>query len=117
MRVILLFFFAALTVAGCGPTYSSLTLEPGARFVLGGPGDGAFRVELQNEGAAPITLAEQTPDGESVALGVLEPGEARSAQFGAGSAAVLTNGSDVEGRVNAEIRGGGDLSMSTTGGS
>ena len=109
------FAFAVIILSGCAAgTYSSLTLAPGERFTLGGEGDGAFRVELRNEGGAPVELSEQTASGALPPLGTLEPGASRSAQFAAGSAAVLTNRSDVEARVAAEIRGGGDLGMRTS---
>ena len=101
-------------LAACSPTTSSLTLQPGERFILGGPGDGAFRIELANEGAVAVDVAEQRLGGDVVALGVLEPGASLEASFAAGAAAVLSNPSASAARVRAEIRGGGDLSMVAT---
>ena len=104
----------AALLAGCAGTYSSLTLAPGEGFTLGGEGDGAFQIELENEGDAPVEVSERRADGSFMKIGTLAPGASQSARFSAGSAAVLTNRSSVEARVSAEIRGGGDLGMRTT---
>jgi hypothetical protein len=113
-RLPLVFSCLLALLAGCAPTHSSLTLAPGERFELGGPGDGAFRVELTNEGDVPVSVAEQR-SGELVPLAELAPGETQTVRFEAGSAAVLTNTSGGEARIAAEIRGGA-LTMRATGG-
>lgn len=107
----ILVLLAAL--AGCAPTHSGLTIPPGQRFSLGGDGDGSFRVEICNRGAAPVMLGEVRHDGQTIDLGVLEPGASRAVQFGAGSAALLTNRTNVEARVAAVVRGLGELTMQT----
>ena len=114
MRALLIGFALAIGLAACSPTVSSLTLQPGERFILGGPGDGSFHIDLANEGAVAVDVAEQRPDGEVVTLGLLEPGASLRASFAAGAAAVLSNPSASAARVRAEIRGGGELSMVAT---
>ena len=101
-----------VTAAGCGPTYSALTLEPGGRFVLSGEGDVAFRADLENEGPVPVTLAERTPDGRLAGLGVLGPGARRSVRLRMGSAAVFLNLSPTtEARLVVTGRNSSELTM------
>lgn len=106
--------FGVLALAGCvslGTTYSGLNFDPGDRFIVGGHGSDAFRIELQNEGPVPVALTQQTPEGDLVPLDTLGVDERRSVRFEAGHAIILTNTTDGRARVAVKTRGGKEPAM------
>ena len=59
---------------GCDNITSGLQIDPGQRFNLGGNGNGAFRVEVQNRGDVPVELLAEPADGPLVPVAEIAPG-------------------------------------------
>lgn len=102
---------AALLLTGCGTINSTITIEQGERFVLGGNQDDGFRLELRNVGQGPVEIATRTENEEIVVLGVLDAGDEQTLQIPRRTAAIILNASEVAAQVAAKILGGGTLGM------
>ena len=94
----------ALVVAGCA-TVTTIGIDPGEQFVLGGGQAGAFEVRLENPGLEPVRIAEVTLSGDTTLVAVLGPGESVTATFSPGSAALLVNRGTREAVLRGRIRG------------
>ena len=96
----------ALVAGGCATT-TTIGIDPGEQFVLGGGQAGAFEARLVNQGRVTVGVAELTAAGDTVYVADLAPGEATAATFAVGSAALLINRSTGGAVVRGRIRGSG----------
>ena len=111
MRRLLLFLAVAAT--GCA-TVTTIGIEPGEQFVLGGRQGGTFQAQLENRGEGPVRVAEVTATGDTVLVAELAPGASATATFSEGSAALLINRGAQQATIRGRIRGGGTLGMRYT---
>ncbi|MEM1041994.1 MAG: hypothetical protein AAGI91_05130 [Bacteroidota bacterium] len=110
-RLLALWCAAALALTGCGATNSTVNIEPGEQFVLGGGSGSAFRVQVQNLGPGPITVRSRSAGGEVSDLAVLEPDEQETVRFPARASALLSNASEFATQVAVRIWSVGRLGM------
>ena len=109
--LILLALTLALSVvvsaAGCGlrpgmkPLSSTLYIEPGEQFVLGGNNPNPWSAAAYNKGDVPVTIYRRT----GVAMdevATVAPGDTAAADFAGGQAAVLVNASDRQARLRVD---------------
>jgi hypothetical protein len=108
---LLVLAIAAGIATGCNTIHSTLRIEPGQQFVLGGGSRGAFVVDARNVGTVPVAVAQQLPSGQTDPLGVLAPGQSDQLRFPAGAAALLENTSSTQARLALKIGGDTDLGM------
>lgn len=103
-----------LLASGCGTIRSTVGIDPGETFVLGGGQAGAFSAELLNVGTVSVGIAEVLASGDTLVVATLASGEGTRARFAAGSAALLVNRSAREAAVQAVVRGDTNLGMRYT---
>lgn len=111
MNRISLLALAVAVLSGCSSIQSTIGIDPGEQFVLGGSQEGAFTAELLNVGPESVRVSEATAAGDTLLITTLAPGRAARASFPAGSAALLANPSRQEASVRAVIRGDTNLGM------
>lgn len=98
-------------LAGCSSIHSTVKIESGDQFILGGEQLGPFTAELLNEGPATVTVLEVTSRGDTLLVASLDAEQSARASFSTGSAAVLANRSREDASVRAVVRGDTNLGM------
>jgi len=93
---------------------STLTIPAGQQFQLGGGQLLGFTVVGKNIGPVPIQARELTSKGVVLERGTLAPGQKAELRFGAGSRALLLNGSTREGTVKVVVTGFNTSNLSMT---
>ncbi|GAB5537234.1 MAG: hypothetical protein Rubg2KO_34830 [Rubricoccaceae bacterium] len=111
MKTTILSLLALAILAGCSSIRSTIGIDPGEQFVLGGEQEGAFTAELLNVGPESVDIYEATADGDTLLITTLSPGRAARASFASGSAALLANPSRQEASIQAVVRGDTNLGM------
>jgi len=111
MKIATLSLLALAVLAGCSSIRSTIGIDPGEQFVLGGSQKGAFTAELLNVGPESVRIYEATAEGDTFLVTTLAPGRAARALFAAGSAALLANPSSQEASIKAVVRGDTNLGM------
>ena len=101
-------------LAGCGGIRSTIGIDPGEQFVLGGSQKGAFTARLVNLGAVPVEVAERLVDGTTTHRATLAPEQSATLTFADGSAALLVNRSGRAASVRGVITGDTRLGMAYT---
>ena len=94
-----------------GGVHSSLLIEPGKQFILGGGQRGAFKVVAKNTGPVPVEIRERPLGGGTFGKVTLAPGQRGTLKFADGSVAVLLNPSAVQATLDLTISGGQNLGM------
>lgn len=82
---------AAAAGGGAGEITSSLQIEPGRTFELGGGQPGGFAVRGRNSGRVAVMVLGKRPGAGPVVRGTVEPGGPVAARFAAGEMALLRN--------------------------
>ncbi|TGE29109.1 hypothetical protein [Hymenobacter metallicola] len=90
---------------------SDLFIQPGKQFVLGGGQPGAFRVAARNVGKVAVEFKERPRGGGIFGRATLQPGQAATLRYMAGSTAVLLNGSAQTANVKLRVTGDTNLRM------
>jgi hypothetical protein len=85
------------------PKLSRLLIPAGQEFLLGGGQAGGFTFVGTNVGTVAVQAQERTSDGQTLARGVIAPGQAVELQFGPGSQALLYNGSGTQARLKTDV--------------
>lgn len=89
-----------------GTINSSLQIDPGQTFELGGGQDGGFVVTGRNTGPVAVVVLGQAPGGKPMERGTVAAGGNVDATFGPGEMALLRNTSAKEtARLNLKISG------------
>jgi hypothetical protein len=101
---------ALLCLCGCA-IHSQLTLPAEQTFVLGGNGNGAFKVRVSNIGPTGVGIATRLADGQIMVFDTLLPGQSAQQRFVAGSAALLQNPQADTGFLSLRITGDVRLGM------
>ena len=91
--------------------HSSLFIEPGKQFILGGDQLGAFKVAAKNVGSVPVEIRERPKGGGTFGKVILQPGQSGVLKFAAGSTAVLLNPSAIAANLDLTITGDTKLGM------
>lgn len=94
-----------------GTIHSSLLIEPGKQFILGGDQRGAFKVAAKNVGSVPVEIRERPKGGGTFGKVTLAPGQSGVLKFAAGSTAVLLNPSTTKANLDLTITGDTKLGM------
>ncbi|UOQ70303.1 hypothetical protein [Hymenobacter cellulosilyticus] len=89
---------------------SDLFIQPGKQFALGGGQPGAFRVVARNVGKVAVEFKERPRGGGIFGRATLQPGQAATLRYMAGSTAVLLNGS-AQTTANVKLRVTGDTNL------
>ena len=92
-------------LALAGTIHSSLLIEPGKQFILGGDQLGAFRVAAKNVGSVSVEIRERPKGGGTFGKVTLQPGQSGVLKFAAGSTAVLLNPSATKANLDLTITG------------
>ncbi|OWP64190.1 hypothetical protein CDA63_05560 [Hymenobacter amundsenii] len=90
---------------------SNLFIESGKQFVLGGGQPGSFKVVAHNVGNVPVELRERPKGGGVFGRAILQPGQAATLRFLAGSAALVLNPSARTANLKLRITGDTRLGM------
>ncbi|MEM7657105.1 MAG: hypothetical protein AAF399_13305 [Bacteroidota bacterium] len=98
------------TLSSCA-IHSNLNIPAGQEFVLGGNGNGRFKVELNNTGQPEVEVLEDFASGKVVTIGKLAPNAKSKRRFSSGSAAILRNPTDQDALVKVRITGDLRLGM------
>ena len=98
-------------LAVAGTIHSSLFIEPGKQFILGGDQLGAFKVAAKNVGSVPVEIRERPKGGGTFGKVILQPGQSGVLKFAAGSTAVLLNPSATAANLDLTITGDTKLGM------
>ena len=98
-------------LAVAGTIHSSLFIEPGKQFILGGDQLGAFKVAAKNVGSVPVEIRERPKGGGTFGKVILQPGQSGVLKFAAGSTAVLLNPSATAANLDLIITGDTKLGM------
>lgn len=98
-------------LAVAGTIHSSLFIEPGKQFILGGDQLGAFKVAAKNVGSVPVEIRELPKGGGIFGKVILQPGQSGVLKFAAGSTAVLLNPSATAANLDLTITGDTKLGM------
>ena len=110
-RVLTLALLLLPLLALAGTIHSSLLIEPGKQFILGGDQRGAFKVAAKNVGTVPVEIRERPKGGGMFGKVTLAPGQSGVLKFAAGSTAVLLNPSATKANVDLTITGDTRLGM------
>ncbi len=106
MRLFLLALALLTAAARPADEFSSLTyIEPGEQFALGGNQRGAFVVKARNRGPVPVRVAERLAAGNTLERAQLAPGQTLTLRFGAGSTALVRNGSPRRAELSFKLSG------------
>jgi len=114
MRQLCLLLTLLLVASGCSTIRSTIGIDPGETFVLGGKQEGAFRAQLMNVGEVAVEIAQRTASGDTLVLATLAPGQSVDQPFPAGSAALLINRSGRAASIQGVISGDTNLGMRYT---
>ena len=98
-------------LAVAGTIHSSLFIEPGKQFILGGDQLGAFKVAAKNVGSVPVEIRERPKGGGTFGKVILQPGQSGVLKFAAGSTAMLLNPSATAANLDLIITGDTKLGM------
>jgi len=88
-----------------GSVHSSLFIEAGKQFILGGGQRGEFRVVAKNVGTVPVEFKERPRGGGIFGKATLAPGQQAVLRFGAGATAVLLNPNRRQAHLDLTITG------------
>ena len=92
----------AASAGVAAPKLSRLLIPAGQEFLLGGGQAGGFTFMGTNVGSVAVQARERTRDGQTLARGLIAPGQAVELQFGSGSQALLFNGSGTQARLKID---------------
>lgn len=87
---------------GTAAKLSRLLIPARQEFLLGGGQAGGFTFVGTNVGAVVVQARERTRDGQTLARGLIAPGQAVELQFRAGSQALLFNSNDTQARLKID---------------
>ena len=94
---------SAAPAGGAAPKLSRLLIPAGQEFLLGGGQAGGFTFMGTNVGTVAVQARERTRDGQTLARGLIAPGQAVELQFGSGSQALLFNSNDTQARLKIDV--------------
>jgi hypothetical protein len=109
--MLVLLVLLPMMVGGCGGINSGLSIPPGEEFRLGENRHGAFSIAVRNDGAVPVDLLIEGPDGNRTTIATLAPGSSADERFAADTIAIFANPAERTAELTVRITGDTGLSM------